>query len=42
MRVKLPSGDWQSVQKGCELVVQRDISFDIDAETDVAYICYYR
>lgn len=42
MRVKLPSGDWQSVQKGRELVVQRDVSFDIDAETDVAYICYYR
>jgi len=42
MKVKLPGGDWQNVQKGRELVVQRDVSFDIDAGADVAYICYYR
>ncbi len=42
MRVKLPGDDWQIVQKGREFVVQRDVSFDIDAEADVAYICHYR
>ena len=42
MRAKLPRGDWQSLQKGGELVVPRDVSFDIDAGADVAYICYYR
>jgi uncharacterized protein YaiE (UPF0345 family) len=42
MRVKLPHGGWQSLQKGSALVVPRDVSFDIDADGDVAYICYYR
>jgi uncharacterized protein YaiE (UPF0345 family) len=42
MRVRLPGGDWQGILKGRELVVQRDVSFDIDAEADIAYICYYR
>jgi uncharacterized protein YaiE (UPF0345 family) len=42
MKVKLPGGGWQNIQKGRELVVQRDIAFDIDAAAHVAYICYYR
>jgi uncharacterized protein YaiE (UPF0345 family) len=42
MRVKLPGGNWQSIEKGRELVVPKDSSFDIDAKADVAYICYYR
>ena len=42
MRVKLPGGDWQNVQKGREIVVQRNVSFDIEAEADVASICHYR
>jgi purine/pyrimidine-nucleoside phosphorylase len=42
MRVKLPAGIWQTIQKGGELVVPPGVSFDIDAEADVAYICSYR
>jgi len=42
MKVKIPGSDWEKVQKGRELVVPPDASFEIDAEADVAYICYYR
>ena len=42
MKVKLPGSDWQLIQKGSELVVPRDVSFDIEAPADVSYICYYR
>jgi len=43
MRVMLPGRDWQDVRRsGPELVVPPNVSFDIDAKADVAYICYYR
>ena len=43
MKVRLPGRDWQEVRKGgSELVVPRGASFDIDARSDVAYICSYR
>jgi purine/pyrimidine-nucleoside phosphorylase len=42
MRVKTPGRDWENIQKGGNLVVPRDVSFEIEAKADVAYICYYR
>jgi purine/pyrimidine-nucleoside phosphorylase len=41
MKVKLPGGQWQALEKGRKVVVQSGVSFDIDAPTDAAYICYY-
>ena len=42
MRIKLAGEDWQVIDKGKkELVVPKNSSFDVDANMDVAYICYY-
>lgn len=42
LRVKLAGEDWKEVKKGePEFVVSRNSSFDVDAQADVAYICYY-
>jgi uncharacterized protein YaiE (UPF0345 family) len=43
LEVHTPEGrGWENVQKGNDLVVPRDVSFEIEAKADVAYICYYR
>jgi purine/pyrimidine-nucleoside phosphorylase len=41
MRVRLPGADWDAYDKGQELVVGANQSFDIEAAADVAYICFY-
>jgi purine/pyrimidine-nucleoside phosphorylase len=41
LRVRLPGEDWKVFSKGREIVVQPGVSFDIEAQADVAYICYY-
>ena len=38
---KLPGGEWQKHQKQDILNIPAGIVFDINCETDVAYICYY-
>ena len=38
---KLPGGEWQTHQKMNALNIPAGIVFDINCETDVAYICYY-
>jgi len=42
MKVKLPGGSWRQVAKNDTFVVPPQVSFDIDAPADVAYICYYK
>ncbi len=42
LRVKLPGEDWKVFPKGQEIVVSSGVSFDIEAQADVAYVCYYR
>jgi len=42
LRVRLPGQDWKVFSKGQEFVVQPKVSFDIEAQADVAYICFYR
>ncbi len=42
LRVRLPGEDWKLLSKGLEIVVQPEVSFDIEAEADVAYVCTYR
>ena len=39
---KLPGGEWQNHQKLDTLIAPAGIVFDINCETDVAYICYYQ
>jgi len=38
---KLPDSDWQKHAKLDTLNIPAGIEFDINCETDVAYICYY-
>ena len=42
MKVKLPGKEWQEFGKNEKFVVPKDKSFDIDAATEVGYICYYK
>ena len=42
LKVKLPGGSWRLVTRNDSFVVPPQASFDIDAPTDVAYICYYK
>ncbi len=42
LQVRLPGQDWKVLSKGQEIVVQPKVSFDIQAQADVAYVCYYR
>lgn len=41
MKTKLPNADWQQHQLQQAFEVPAGISFDVDCESDVAYICYY-
>jgi purine/pyrimidine-nucleoside phosphorylase len=42
MKVKLPGREWQEVGKSEKIVVPKGLSFDVDATTEVGYICYYK
>jgi uncharacterized protein YaiE (UPF0345 family) len=42
LRVKLPDQDWNIVRKDEQCIVPRNSSFDVEAESDAAYICYYK
>ena len=42
LRVRLPDEDWKVFSKGQEIAVRPKVSFDIQAQADVAYVCYYR
>ncbi len=42
IKVKLPGQDWRLVQSGEKYVVPHASSFDVEADVDVAYLCYYK
>lgn len=42
LKAKLPGGDWQSHGKGQFFVVPPNVKFEVEAEGDVAYLCYYK
>jgi purine/pyrimidine-nucleoside phosphorylase len=42
MKVKLPGGAWRQVSKNDLFIIPPNVSFDVDAPADVAYICYYK
>jgi len=42
LKVKLPGKDWTAMNKNTEFIVPSKVSFDVEADTDVSYICYYK
>lgn len=42
LKAKLPGGDWQSYGKGQFFIVPANVKFEVEAATDVAYLCYYK
>ena len=42
LKAKLPGAAWKSFSKGQFFVVPAKASFDVAAEGDVAYLCYYK
>jgi purine/pyrimidine-nucleoside phosphorylase len=42
LKAKLPGKDWQSFGSNEEFVVEAKASFDVEADRDVSYICYYK
>lgn len=42
LRVRLPEQEWRNVGAGEEYVVAAKCSFEVEADTDVSYVCFYR
>ncbi|MGA3286046.1 MAG: pyrimidine/purine nucleoside phosphorylase [Bacteroidota bacterium] len=42
LKVKLPKQNWKVMGRNAEWVVPANSSFDVKADTDVSYICYYK
>jgi uncharacterized protein YaiE (UPF0345 family) len=42
LKVKLPKQNWKAMGRNAEWVVPANSSFDVEADTDVSYICYYK
>ena len=42
LKVKLPDAAWRTFATGRFFVVPAQASFDVEAATDVAYLCHYK
>jgi hypothetical protein len=42
LKVKLLGKDWAVMKKNTEFIVPAKSSFDVEADADVSYICYYK
>ena len=42
MKVKMPDGQSRQVSAKDQFIVPPNVSFQVDAPADVAYICYYK
>jgi len=42
LKVKLPGKDWAAMKINAEFIVPAKASFDVEANADVSYICYYK
>lgn len=42
LKVKLPQEAWKIVRAPEEFIVKESTSFDVEAQRDVSYICYYK
>ncbi|MCW2279499.1 pyrimidine/purine nucleoside phosphorylase [Heliophilum fasciatum] len=41
LKVKLPEQEWRKVASGEFFTVPQGVSFVVEAEQDVSYLCYY-
>lgn len=42
LKARLPGKEWKVFVKGSKFIVPAKESFEVEAEADCAYICYYR
>jgi purine/pyrimidine-nucleoside phosphorylase len=42
LKVKLPGQNWKPMGRNAEWIVPANSSFDVEADSDVSYICYYK
>lgn len=42
LKYKLPGADWQTCAAGGTFTVEPNVTFDVEAERDAAYICHYQ
>jgi hypothetical protein len=42
LRVRLPQQEWKTIAESETYQIPRRCSFDVEADADVSYICYYR
>lgn len=42
LKARLPGSDWRSYGKGQFFIVPPNVKFEVEAATDVAYLCYYK
>jgi purine/pyrimidine-nucleoside phosphorylase len=42
LKAKLPGAEWKSFGENTEFIVAPNSSFDVEADSDVSYICYYK
>lgn len=42
LNVKLPGAEWKKFKGYEEFKVPANVSFDVEADQDVSYICYYK
>lgn len=42
LKAKLPGAEWKSFGANTEFTVPPNSSFDVEADSEVSYICYYK
>lgn len=42
LKYRLPGGNWKTCKAGSKFVVAPKVTFEVEASSDVAYVCYYR
>ena len=42
LKAKLPNGDWKSYGPGQFFIVRPNVKFEVEAASDVAYLCHYK
>ena len=42
LKVKLPNQNWKAMERNTVWIVPAHSSFDVEADKDVSYICYYK
>jgi len=42
LKAKIPGSDWKTFAKSQSFVVPPNVSFEVEATGDVAYVCHYK